>query len=402
MSGIVKKIILYAATAMILAVPANAAFAGDDGIARSATGKRYGVTTLSANYLREKPDFTAELGNQTLMGTPVEIMDEDGYWLKVRTPDPYTAWCVDLGVKEMSTQEAAGYIAAEKIICTADYSTVWNRPVRRKAIRGKAGKNTAGADCGLQKICDIVAGDLILYSGKTVKGCYEVRLATGETGYVPVQDASVFSEWVRRCDPSAENIISTAMRFLGVPYFWGGTSIKGVDCSGLTKMAWFLNGVLLPRNASQQACAGLPVRVDADTDQFPVDSIENFTASEAFRKEMLKRISELRPGDLIFFGTPASAAESGTAAGKSSGSEKQSAGGCMPSRKERITHVGIYIGDGRFIHASKLVRINSLIPGETDFYELSGKMIKARRIIGCSASEGIVSISGSPAYFPQD
>ena len=74
----------------------------------------------------------------------------------------------------------------------------------------------------------------------------------------------------------------------------------------------------------------------------------------------------------------------------------------MPSRKERITQVGIYIGDGRFIHASKLVRINSLIPGETDFYELSGKMIKARRIIGCSASEGIVSISGSPAYFPQD
>ena len=403
MSGIEKKIILYAAAAMILAVPANAAFAGDDGIARSAAGKRYGVTTLSANYLREKPDFTAELGNQTLMGTPVEIMDEDGYWLKVRTPDPYTAWCVDLGVKEMTMQEAAGYIAAEKIICTADYSTVWNRPVRREAIRGKTGKNTAGADCGLQKICDIVAGDLILYSGKTVKGCYEVRLATGETGYVPVQDASVFSEWVRRCDPSAENIISTAMRFLGVPYFWGGTSIKGVDCSGLTKMAWFLNGVLLPRNASQQACAGLPVRVDADTDQFPVDSIENFTASEAFRKEMLKRISELRPGDLIFFGTPASAAESGTAAGKSPGSEKPSAGGgCMPSRKERITHVGIYIGDGRFIHASKLVRINSLIPGETDFYELSGKMIKARRIIGRSASEGIVSISGSPAYFPQD
>ena len=138
--------IVAAFAAMALAVTANAAYAQNDCIARSAPEKRYGVTTFSANYLREKPDFTAELGNQALMGTVVEILDEEGYWLKVRTPDPYTAWCVDLGVKEMRADEVAEYVSEEKIICTADYGTVWD-------------------EVGNQvKICDIVAGDLLLYS----------------------------------------------------------------------------------------------------------------------------------------------------------------------------------------------------------------------------------------------
>ena len=380
-SGKWKKGIIAAAAAMVLAVPANTAVAGDDGIARSATGKRYGVTTLSANYLREEPDFTAELGNQALMGTVVEIIDEKDYWRQVKTPDPYTAWCVDLGIKEMSDKEVADYIRADKIICTADYSTVWTKPVGpargRSDVRKTAGdtmKNSGKPDRGLQKICDIVAGDLLPYSGKTVKGCHEVRLLSGETGYVPAEDAEIFSSWAQKCDPSAENIISTAMRFIGVPYFWGGTSIKGVDCSGLTRMAWFLNGILLPRNASDQADIGRPISVDADTGRFPADSSERFIGCDAFRHEMLHRISNLQPGDLIFFGSSAG----------------------------NISHVGIYIGDGRFIHASKLVRINSLIPGEPDFYELSGKMIKARRIIGSNASDGTVSISDSPAYFPQE
>lgn len=372
-----NKMIVAAFAAMALAVTANAAYAQNDCIARSAPEKRYGVTTFSANYLREKPDFTAELGNQALMGTVVEILDEEGYWLKVRTPDPYTAWCVDLGVKEMRADEVAEYVSEEKIICTADYGTVWD----------KVGNQV--------KICDIVAGDLLLYSGKTVNGYHEVRLPSGETGYVSAEDAEIFSLWSRKCDPSAENIISTAMRFIGVPYFWGGTSIKGVDCSGLTKMVWFLNGVLLPRNASMQACVGVPVGTDADTDRFPTDSLENFMDSPAFRDEMLHRISGLQPGDLIFFGTPAR--------GSASVSSDQSETGREEGfRKEKITHVGIYIGRGRFIHASKMVRINSLIPGDPDFYELSGKMIKARRIIGSGAGDGVIRISDSPAYFPSD
>ena len=188
---------------------------------------RYAVTTLSVNYMREEPDFTAELGSQALMGTPVKILDESGYWRKIQSPDPYTAWCVDLGLKEMSESELGEYISSEKIICTADYSTVWRKPV---SGREKAGKKNAGNDVPL-KVCDIVAGDLLLHTGKSVRGFREVRLPSGETGYVPEKDAAIFSEWAASRDPSADNIISTALDFIGVPYMWGGTSVKGVDCS---------------------------------------------------------------------------------------------------------------------------------------------------------------------------
>ena len=54
--------------------------------------KTYGVVEFSANYMRKQPSYTAELGNQSLMGTVVEILDEKGYWLKIKSPEPYTAW----------------------------------------------------------------------------------------------------------------------------------------------------------------------------------------------------------------------------------------------------------------------------------------------------------------------
>lgn len=336
---------------------------------------RYAVTTLSVNYMREEPDFTAELGNQALMGTPVKILEDSGYWRKIQSPDPYTAWCVDLGLKEMSADEIENYISAAKVICTADYSTVLNALPASQRPKRKSGEDAP------EKICDIVAGDLLLATGKPAKGFREVMLPSGETGYVPEEDTAIFSEWLASRDPSPDNIIGTAMNFIGVPYMWGGTSIKGVDCSGLTRMVWFMNGILLPRNASDQAKIGLPVEIAADTVRFPFGTEEGQADSPEFREEMLRRISKLQKGDLIFFGTPAATDSDGnTISGES------------------ISHVGIYTGDGKFIHASRLVRISSLIPGSPDYYELSGKMIKARRIAGSGLAEGVEAIADSPAY----
>jgi hypothetical protein len=93
-----------------------------------------------------------------------------------------------------------------------------------------------------------------------------------------------------------ESIVQTARRFIGTSYRWGGTSPEGgFDCSGLTMTVYRLNGLDLPRNSRDQFRAGRPVSRYA-----------------------------LQAGDLVFFAT------NGT---------------------NRISHVGIYIGHGKFIHA---------------------------------------------------
>ena len=91
-------------------------------------------------------------------------------------------------------------------------------------------------------------------------------------------------------------IVGTAKRFIGTPYRWGGTSPdEGFDCSGLTMVVYQLNGLKLPRSSRQQYRAGIPIGRN-----------------------------DLMQGDLVFFAT---------------------------SGGRRISHVGIYVGKGRFIHA---------------------------------------------------
>jgi hypothetical protein len=95
-----------------------------------------------------------------------------------------------------------------------------------------------------------------------------------------------------------DEIVKAAESFINVPYLWGGTSSEtGFDCSGLTMTVYQLNGLNLPRNSAEQYDAGNPVS----------------------RENLVK-------GDLVFFSTNGSG---------------------------HISHVGIYVGDGEFIHAPK-------------------------------------------------
>ncbi len=342
--------------------------AGEPLFSRDAKGQAGGphraVVEFSVNFMRENPDYTAELGDQSLMGTVVELLDTSSYWVKIKSPEPYTAWVNDLGLVPMSEEQIMDYLEAPKYICTAEYSRIYEEPSRDSRI-----------------ISEFVMGDIVRIMYKTIthtKGRYKgydegravltkkfvgVVLPSGRTGYVPAEDVQVFYKWAKEKQALAfeheefgAELVRTAMQFLGVPYMWGGTSIKNVDCSGLTRSVYFSNGVLLPRNASQQAKVGEDVRI---FNEYGSVSWEN-----------------LLPGDLIFWGRAAS--ESST---------------------ERISHVGMYIGDGRFIHSSEVVRINSLDSEAADFY--NRRPIRARRILGHvdQAGSGIISTFRSPHYF---
>ncbi len=123
----------------------------------------------------------------------------------------------------------------------------------------------------------------------------------------------------------ASELVVHAMGFLGVPYRRGGNSVEtGVDCSGFVKAIYEQTvGLILPRRAEQQAAA--------------TQNIDR---------------TELQPGDLVFFNT----------------------------MKRAFSHVGIYVGDGKFIHAPK--------PGAEVRVESMGVAYWARRFDGARRVQG--------------
>ncbi len=309
--------------------------------------KRMAVVEFSTSYLRLRPDYESPLETQELMGTVVEIVDEQSYWREIVTPQPYRAWCTDQGLVEMTAEELETYKKAPKVMFIGLYGHIYMSPSHKSAT-----------------VCDLVGGDIMRLVRK--KGRWtEVMLPSGKTGFVPSDELKVHAGFrsiaqgegsADSIDPeTTEKIIAEAVKLLGVPYLWGGMSAKGLDCSGLVRISHIMNGILLPRNASQQINCG-------DRIEMPLDlkfwSETERTDYESFRKEMQARVKNLQRGDLVFFGTPAA----------------------EPGKKPRVTHVGIYIGDNHMIHSSHRVRINSLIPGDEDYYENSHRLLGAIRL----------------------
>ena len=321
---------VIALCAIVLSTVATAQVPGGE-------SRRWAVVDLSVNFMREEPDYTAENGDQTLMGTVVEIVGEEGYWRQIVSPEPYKAWVNEMGLSEMSADEINAYIASPKYICTSNFTQVYSEPSIKSL-----------------PVSDRVMGCLVRpftdARGKAVKKgrLLACMLPDGRTGWVQKDDVESFAAWAASRNATGEGVVRTALRFLGVPYMWGGTSYKAVDCSGFALCAYFMNGILLPRNTSQQVKAGIEVGLDA-----------------------------LEPGDLLFFGTPAT-----------------------DDKPSRVNHVGIYIGGERFIHSSQVVRISSLDPTEPDYYER--KPLFARRIVGHETdSPGTQWLTQSPFYFIQ-
>lgn len=125
-------------------------------------------------------------------------------------------------------------------------------------------------------------------------------------------------------ESNKNNIIESAMLFLNTPYLWGGKNILGIDCSGFVQTVYAMNGFALPRDAGMQALEGLKVET----------------------------LEETQPNDLLFF-----------------------------EKKGRITHVGIYLGDNKIIHASGKVKIErvdkqGIYNEESDKYTHSLSTIK--------------------------
>ena len=127
----------------------------------------------------------------------------------------------------------------------------------------------------------------------------ELRLPDGKSGWTHSRQFQLQDAGSRA------GIVETAQLFLGAPYLWGGRSTAGFDCSGFVQTVFELNGVDLPRDTGQQIKVG---------------------------EKIGKDYTKAQKGDLLFFS----------------------------NSKGRVNHIGIYLGEGRFIHSSGIVKVNGL------------------------------------------
>lgn len=294
--------------------------------------RNYGIVTLSACNIRSQARHSAELATQSTLGTILKIWDQSGDWYRVQTPDGYLGWLDAGGFALKTEKEIREYQQSNRVIYTAN-----------------SGFSYASPDLNSQKVSDLLAGNLLISTG-TEGPFTKVQYPDGRSAYLLSKELKAWDDWLATRAAKPEKIIATAREMLGRPYLWGGTSGKAFDCSGFTKTVLYLNGLILPRDASQQIHVGKPLDIDD--------------------------ISELQVGDFLFFGRAAS-----------------------KEQKEKITHVAIYLGSNRIIHAAGRVKIESLNPEDPDFAaERLATFVRATRPLDQPENHNIPSLAQSDWY----
>ena len=294
--------------------------------------EKYGVITISVADARLGTDFDTEMGTQLLLGMPVKVLQHQGWW-QVETPEGYVSWIEPRAFVRMNQEAFNQWTSAKKVIFTDDYGFAYETPDEHK-----------------QRVSDLVFGDLLKWEGENGK-FYYVSYPDGRKAYVLKTQVTLFDQWKSSRQLTEESIVQTALTLKGIPYIYGGTSEKGMDCSGFVKTVFLRNGVILRRDASQQAQTGIPVDIS-------------------------KGYDNLQPGDLMFFGKKATT-----------------------DTAERIRHVAIYLGNKEFMQSSGYIRISSLDPAQPNYDSYNTReFVRATRIIGAVGTKGIWNIGDNPLY----
>ena len=323
-----KKMLTSLAVLLILLVLSTV------NIFAAGTGK--GTITGDTVNVRAKPDTSSKIVIQLAKGTVVDVTSDEGDWCKISCNDA-SGWVSRqfITVKETvigkGTVNGSDVNVRSKPDTSSDIIASLSKGIKVDIIR-KAG------DWYRISISDDrygwVNSDYIVYREETASRGVTNEITTPvNADKVAASDDSTSKEAVKKDDSAAtadedirQQIVAYAKKFLGVKYVYGGSTPKGFDCSGFVQYVFKHFDIKLDRSSSDQSLNGTKIKK-----------------------------SELKPGDTIYFDTN---------------------GGL-----NAIEHAGIYIGDGKVIHASsgrsnRRVVISSINEG---FYNES--YMWARRVI---------------------
>jgi SH3-like domain-containing protein len=268
------------------------------------------LVSVSVADVRGHSSHSSELLTQAVLGVELEVIrsTSDDDWHLVRLPDGHAGWIRSWSAARVSGPELHKW----------KLGIAFQVGSRSIALREEPSP-------GSTVMCELVLGTRL------------PRLAS-RSGWIKTTLPDFTLGWVERSAlellpaslPTSSSIVRTALRFMGAPYLWGGTTPWGCDCSGLVQTVYSFNGVLLPRDAKDQLRATRESSVDAEAGRF-------------------------EPGDLLFFGSSLSG----------------------------ISHVAISTGGLSFIHSRGCVRPGSLRRGELGYsLELSRLLRATTRPLG--------------------
>ena len=237
-----------------------------------------------------------------------------GSSLRLRA-EPSTSASVVTTLDKINYNGSTGYVSADYLNVDQDNVFTTYGRVNSDGVNVRSDASTDSS------VLATIEEDAIVTVNGLVDGWYDVTCEYGTEGYIR-------SDFLDLTESSSSNsdIAATAKQYLGTGYVYGGASPRGFDCSGFTMYVYSQHGYSLPHSATSQWQSGLGTRVYS--------------------------ISELQPGDLVFFNDPS------RNAGKA------------------CSHAGIYTGDGQFIHSSSSrsggVIVSSLTSGYYNTYFVGG------------------------------
>lgn len=278
-------------------------------------------TGSSTLRVRSEANTSSTVLDKLSNGTKVDVISTTNGWYKISYEDLTGYVSSDYLILD-DAQDAVSAVSASS---PADAVAAQSTPqpmaettygkVTASSLNVRSEPNTDSAKVGSLK-----SGKIVQILGQTQSGWYQI-----ENGYISAEYVVLVDAAEAQKSSKGQEIADYALQFVGYPYVYGGSSPSGFDCSGFTSYVYRQFGYSLNRSAASQLSNGTPVSMN-----------------------------ELQPGDLVLF--------------KKSGTGSKAA-----------SHVGIYIGNNQFVHASTST-VGVIVSSLSEAYYTTG-FVGGRRIV---------------------